>query len=126
LYVGSAEHRGRYQWHPAYMSLGLLAGTGAGCLWHRFAPGLRRMIGRAAALLLGVVIVGAVLPGLRETRSWVALQIGRLTPAEYNRQFEHGALSWNIGDARALADYVRANSTADDRVLVWSDPLVNS
>jgi hypothetical protein len=107
----------RYQWHPPYMALGALAGCGAGLLWRRGR--------RALAAGLGAALLVAIVPRpLEEARSWAEYRLGGAGRAEYERRFTFEALSWSIADSRALASYLRSHTGPDERVLVWSDPLV--
>jgi 4-amino-4-deoxy-L-arabinose transferase-like glycosyltransferase len=116
----------RYHWHVAYMPLSVLAGIGIGHLWHRAPIGRWTVPLRALATGVGTALLIFVLPEpLHEVRRWLDLMRGRLTPAEYDTEFRDPALSWTITDSRALAQYLRVHTTADERVLIWSDPLVN-
>jgi hypothetical protein len=112
----------RYQWHAPYMVLGVLAGCGVGLLWHDQHP---RAAARLAAGVLGAVLLAAILPRpVEEVRSWLAVRLGRESRGEYEERFRFAALSWSIADARALAEFLRSHTAPDERVLVWSDPMV--
>ena len=116
----------RYQWHLAYMLLTVLAGIGLGSLWHQAGGERGRRFLRPAATALGAAILILLLPApLHQAWRWLDLKLERLTPAEYDSEFQDEALSWTITDSRALARYVRDHTTPAERVLVWSDPLVN-
>ena len=116
----------RYQWHPAYMTLLVLAGSGLGALWHGGGSGRARAGTRMLAVGLGLVLLATLLPEpLREARRWAELRLGRLSPAAYDAEFRHDRVSWDIADARALAGFLRRHTAPDERVLIWSDPMVN-
>jgi 4-amino-4-deoxy-L-arabinose transferase-like glycosyltransferase len=116
----------RYQWHVAYMLLTISVGIGLGRLWHRTRPERSAATMRPLALGIGAALVIMLFPPpWHQVHRWVALTLGRTTPAQYDSEFRDPALSWTVTDSRALARYVREHTSEGQRVLIWSDPLVN-
>ena len=114
----------RYQWHPAYMPLTLLAGIGVGRLWHANFDQRWRSAARFGATGLGAALLVTMTPEpAREVYRWIQLRLGRISNEQYDAQFAHD--SSTLISSRELAAYVRSHTRPDDRVLIWSDPLVN-
>ncbi|HEU5041854.1 MAG TPA: hypothetical protein VFT84_13570, partial [Gemmatimonadales bacterium] len=70
------------------------------------------------------LLVAILPPAVDEVRSWLSVRLGRDSRTEYDHRFRFAALSWSIADARALAAYLRSHTRPEERVLVWSDPMV--
>jgi len=110
----------RYQWHPAYMTLTLLAGIGVGRLWH---DGPRRGA-RVVAVGLGIaLLITLTHEPARQVYRWGQLQLGYISDEQYDAEFQYETSGITVD--RRLAAYVRSHTQTSDRVLIWSDPLVN-
>jgi hypothetical protein len=114
----------RYQWHPPYMLLTLLAAVGLGRMWHDGSDTRWRTVGHVGAVGLGAVLLIAMMPQpVNEVHRWLQLQLGIISNEQYDAVFVHE--SSTIKSSRNVAAFVRAHTEPSDRVLAWSDPLVN-
>jgi hypothetical protein len=121
------QHRfwSRYHWHVAYVPLAVLAGTGLGRLWHRPPALFPRALWKLGAAAVAILLFRAILPApVGEVHQWLELARGRVTRADYLADFHNSTLSWSALDSRRLAEFVRQRTGVEERVFVWSNPLV--
>jgi hypothetical protein len=115
-----------YQWHVAYVPLGVVAWIGVGRLWHRPSPEGRPAWWRALALAAGAFLfAGVIRAPARQGVRWLQLVTGRLTAEQYDSAFATDPLTWSVPGSRRVAAFVEEHTEPGDRVFVWSDPTVN-
>jgi hypothetical protein len=125
-----------YSWHVFYLPFAVLAGAGFGELWQRArAPGVG--VGGVAALMLALIILAHRMSHepLTQVARFANLATGRSTLEQYQESFDQsvpslgGAPSKSAGFAVArgvrLAAWLEQHTTPQQRVFVWSEPLIN-
>lgn len=120
-----------YSWLPYFLSLGFLAGLGLGNLWrvpNGELPGRRWLVAVAALASVKLVLPEPV----AQIGLWARYVTHRISYEQYLRRFDdnlfYGPASkfgFSVPRDFKIADYLRARTTPTERVLVWSDPLVN-
>jgi hypothetical protein len=123
-----------YSWHPLYPPIVILAGIGLARLWESATPqgAPVRWLVIAAVLLMSKLVTR---DPLTQAAHWAQLIRGRTTLAQYQGTFETNVPALGGKDSTSfgfsvprdveIARYLQEHSRTDQRVLVWSDPLVN-
>ncbi|HEY3666326.1 MAG TPA: hypothetical protein VGL19_10010 [Polyangiaceae bacterium] len=123
-----------YSWHALYPPLGMLAGIGLGKLWAATRSRLDPMRWLIVVVVLLLFKQVSHEPA-GQIATWLRYASGRSDLAQYQSRFEVDVPAMNGGSATdfgfsvprdlKIAAYFQAHSAASDKVLLWSDPLVN-
>ena len=111
-----------YHWQALWPALAVLGGVAISRLWQDARSTAGRLV-----LLSGttIMMVWICLPPARESRKWLQLAVGRISTDTYEGHFGWpGAPGWLPADRR-LAAFLVSHTSPGDRVLVWSDLVVN-
>jgi hypothetical protein len=115
-----------YHWQPVFWSVAPLAGIGFSVALRRpagadTAPSGRVLAGGALALLL-VLLLLPLQVRVRDAAAWLG---GAANTTSFMEQFPPEQVAI-VRDDLALAAYLQAHSSPEDRVIIWDSPLAGA